>query len=1007
MTHTNNISTYRIARRVGDQGARSSATHGVVTEKSTTSANYFIKSKRLVHLSTFNVRTLNSPSKIGELIHLSQKFMIEVTCLQEHRIYHPDEAVKYHNYGSNWTLITSSAEKNSNNASVGGVGMLLSRKAANSLLKIESINSRIMIATFDGNPKLTLISCYSPTNVSIEEDALTFYTELMSVVHHVPKHNVLVIGGDMNAKIDNDVARVNSFHNSSNRNGEFMLDLMKECDLTNLTTSFCKRKGKLWTHKYPNGIKAQLDHMLINRKWQNSITNCETYNTYHSLGSDHRPCSIKLRLCLRANRNAKSKKIYHNWSLLTNDENVKEAYTIEVKNRFQILQDQDENATADSMYENIVRAHNESANLHVPVRKRNKRKNAWESVKVSEKRQHLQEAFDENQKNPNPTNKDQVEKAKRELDESYCAEQKTFVEEKILEIEKAHLNQKARLAWDTVNEITGRKGTKKGQIRAESPEERVQLWKEHFKNLLGQPPVIDDHPVEKVFDTLPVETNDFTEDELVKAIHSLKNNKAAGLDGIPAEVWKTSCLNKELLEVCNKTYHGDVPKIWLHGGIKPLPKKGDLGVASNYRGITLTAVAAKIYNRMLLNRLKPHIDPRLRINQNGFRTGRSTIAQVLTLRRLVEGIKAKKLTAVMTFVDFRKAFDSVHRGKLMKVLKAYGVPDEIIAAINVLYTNTMAQVLSPDGDTAFFEILAGVLQGDTLAPYLFIISLDYAMRIATANKTDLGFTLKERRSRRYPAVVITDTDFADDISLLSDTLRQAEELLHSTQKAARQIGLHINESKTEFMSFNIDNPNLKTDNGKPLKHVDDFLYLGSWINSCDKDISTRIGKSWSALNKLNIIWKSTLPTPLKIAFFKSTVQSVLLYGSSTWTLTKSLAKRLDGAYTKMLRVVKGVTWRQHVTNDQLYGDLVKISEVIKEQRTKFSGHCWRSKEETIHKLLLWEPLHGKRPRGRPTKTYIDQIVDDTDIPKENLATAMEDRKYWKECVNAIRLRSIR
>ena len=107
----------------------------------------------------------------------------------------------------------------------------------------------------------------------------------------------------------------------------------------------------------------------------------------------------------------------------------------------------------------------------------------------------------------------------------------------------------------------------------------------------------------------------------------------------------------------------------------------------------------------------------------------------------------------------------------------------------------------------------------------------------------------------------------------------------------------------------------------------------------------------------------------------------------------------------MLRVVKGVTWRQHLTNDQLYGNLEKITDIIKEQRTMFSGHCWRSKEET-HKLLLWEPLNGNRPRGRPLKTYIDQIVEDTSIPKENLATAMEDRNYWKERVNAFRLRSI-
>ena len=181
---------------------------------------------------------------------------------------------------------------------------------------------------------------------------------------------------------------------------------------------------------------------------------------------------------------------------------------------------------------------------------------------------------------------------------------------------------------------------------------------------------------------------------------------------------------------------------------------------------------------------KPHMDPKLRINQNGFRTGRATIAQVLTLRRLIEGIKSKKLTAVLTFVDFRKAFDSVHRGKLMEVLYAYGVPNEIVSAINILYTNIMAQVLSV---LSIFQILAGVLQGDTLTPYLFIIFLGNTLHIATKDETQLRFTLKESRSRRHPSTVIKDTDFADDIALLSNTLQQAEEILHQTQITARQI----------------------------------------------------------------------------------------------------------------------------------------------------------------------------------------------------------------------------
>ena len=216
----------------------------------------------------------------------------------------------------------------------------------------------------------------------------------------------------------------------------------------------------------------------------------------------------------------------------------------------------------------------------------------------------------------------------------------------------------------------------------------MKLWKNHFEQLLGQPPVLKNQPIKRVFNTLPIETGDFTADKLQKSINALQNNKAPRLDGIPIETWKTGCLDEELSEICNKTFHGDVPGIWLRGGILPFPKKGDLGVTSNYSGITLSPAGAKVYNRMILNRIRPHLDPKLRINQNGFRPGRSTVAQILTLRRMLEGVNSKNLPAVLTFVYFRKAFDSIHRGKLMEILKAYGVPEEIVKAIEVPYVNT-------------------------------------------------------------------------------------------------------------------------------------------------------------------------------------------------------------------------------------------------------------------------------------------------------------------------------
>ena len=151
-----------------------------------------------------------------------------------------------------------------------------------------------------------------------------------------------------------------------------------------------------------------------------------------------------------------------------------------------------------------------------------------------------------------------------------------------------------------------------------------------------------------------------------------------------------------------------------------------------YRGITLTSIAAKIYNALLRNRIEPKMENILRKNQNGFRRNRSTTSQILTIRRILEGVRAKNLQATLLFVDFTKAFDSIHRGKMEQILLAYGLPKETVAAIMILYRNTKVKVRSPDGDTEYFDIVAGVLQGDTL--YLFIICLDYVLRTYRQNQ---------------------------------------------------------------------------------------------------------------------------------------------------------------------------------------------------------------------------------------------------------------------------------
>ena len=148
----------------------------------------------------------------------------------------------------------------------------------------------------------------------------------------------------------------------------------------------------------------------------------------------------------------------------------------------------------------------------------------------------------------------------------------------------------------------------------------------------------------------------------------------------------------------------------------------------------------------LFNRSKHKNEKILIKNQNGFRRYQSTTSQCLTIRRIIEGVCAKNPEATLLFVDFSNAFDSIYKVKIEHILLVYGLPKDTVTVIMMLYSNTKVKVRSPDGDR-LFDIVAGVLQGDTLVPNLFIICLVYAFRTSIELMKENGLTLKMARSR--------------------------------------------------------------------------------------------------------------------------------------------------------------------------------------------------------------------------------------------------------------------
>ena len=207
--------------------------------------------------------------------------------------------------------------------------------------------------------------------------------------------------------------------------------------------------------------------------------------------------------------------------------------------------------------------------------------------------------------------------------------------------------------------------------------------------------------------------------------------------------------------------------------------------------------------------------------QSGFRAGRSTVEQTMALRYILDMCRVSKRMTTIIFVDFSKAFDSIDRRAISIVLSKYGVSELLIANVMQFYIGTSAH-----GNTENFSTTSGVLQGDSLAPFLFITLLDYVLRKTLLDNID-GFTITPRRSSRYPAVLIGALVYADDIAITCDTIEQAQNAFRRLEINASKVGLKINFKKTKILhaGHNSQPSPVTTINGYTLDICNDSL---SW-----------------------------------------------------------------------------------------------------------------------------------------------------------------------------------
>ena len=262
----------------------------------------------------------------------------------------------------------------------------------------------------------------------------------------------------------------------------------------------------------------------------------------------------------------------------------------------------------------------------------------------------------------------------------------------------------------------------------------------------------------------------------------MKSGKAAGPDLIPpealqADIPTTSRILQSLFE---KIWNEEAfPDEWKEGHLIKLPKKGDLGNCNNYRGITLLSVPGKVFSRIILQRIKFQVDEKLRDQQAGFWKNRSCADQIATLRIILEQSIEWNSPLLVNFVDFEKAFDSVDRETLWKLMRHYGIPGKIVTLTRKMYEGSSCRVIHNGEMTVPFEVKTGVRQGCLLSPFLFILAIDWMMREVTAGRQNgIQWTLWTQ---------LDDLDYADDVALLSHTQSQMQRKTNELNSTANRL----------------------------------------------------------------------------------------------------------------------------------------------------------------------------------------------------------------------------
>ena len=527
-------------------------------------------------------------------------------------------------------------------------------------------------------------------------------------------------------------------------------------------------------------------------------------------------------------------------------------------------------------------------------------------------------------------------------------------------------------------------------------EKILERWAEHFRNVLNTPSFVGHEAIERL---TQVPVNNTLEavpnmNELMAAIRQMSNGKAPGPDMIPAEIYKEGgpVLSGKLLCLLQTIWETEtVPQNLKDASIIHLYKrKGNRQACDNHRGISLLSIAGKILARILLNRLNVHLEQGLLPeSQCGFRKERGTIDMVFAARQLQEKCQEQNLDLYSIFIDLTKAFDSVSRDGLWKIMAKFGCPRKFIAMVRQFHDGMQARVQDNGEMSEPFPVTNGVKQGCVLAPTLFSLMFTAMLSDAFRDgpegvdiryRTDGGlFNLRRLKAKtKVRSDTIHDLLFADDCALNAGS---EADLKHSVEKfssACSNFGLTISTKKTEVLYQPAPGkpyvePNISI-NGEKINTVNRFTYLGSTLSQgvvIDDEVNLRISKASATFGSLykNVWNRRGISTQTKIKVYRAVVLPTLLYACETWTVYQRHAKLLNHFHTKSLRKILNIKWQDKIPDFEVLAraGLPSIHTSLMQSQLRWAGHVIRMPDCRLPKRLFYGELKKRSASSRRSK----------------------------------------